>query len=234
MNDPASLSRRANISAGFRADSRDRPGREAGVLEEVVVHAADRIPGAQYAGLTLVSPARHLRTMTSTHRFPVILDEIQQRHLEGPGLTAAWLHNTVRVDDLAGDTRWPRYRREALRDTPIRSALSYRLVIPEDTLAVLSVYANATNAFDASEDIGFMLAAHATLAWDSARRDAQFRSPLPSRDVIGRAQGILMERFDMTAVAAFELLKGLSQETNTPLPRVARRLAEQRFDDMIL
>lgn len=51
----------------------------------------------------------------------------------------------------------------------------------------------------------------------AANRQHQFESSLASRDVIGQAMGIIMERFDVDAVCAFELLRRTSQESNTPV-----------------
>jgi len=47
------------------------------------------------------------------------------------------------------------------------------------------------------------------------RRGEQSRSALASRDTIGQAKGMLMERFQIDAAAAFGLLKRLSQDFNT-------------------
>jgi AmiR/NasT family two-component response regulator len=58
------------------------------------------------------------------------------------------------------------------------------------------------------------------------RRDEQFRSALASRDIIGQAKGMIMERFKVDAIQAFELLKRLSQSSNRPLAGVARQLVE--------
>ena len=69
-----------------------------------------------------------------------------------------------------------------------------------------------------------IFATHTALAWNMLRRDEQFRSALASRDVIGQAKGMLMERFGIDAVRAFDLLKRLSQDSNTPLHEVAERL----------
>ena len=71
---------------------------------------------------------------------------------------------------------------------------------------------------------GLIFATHTALAWNMLRRDEQFRSALASRDVIGQAKGMLMERFGIDAVRAFDLLKRLSQDSNTPLHEVAERL----------
>jgi AmiR/NasT family two-component response regulator len=63
------------------------------------------------------------------------------------------------------------------------------------------------------------------VAWNSARRDEQFRSALASRDVIGQAKGRIMERYRVDAVQAFDMLRKLSQDTNVPLIEIATELA---------
>ena len=62
------------------------------------------------------------------------------------------------------------------------------------------------------------------MAWNSARRDEQFKRALASRDVIGQAKGMIMERYGVDAVQAFDLLRKLSQDSNVPLFRIATDL----------
>jgi AmiR/NasT family two-component response regulator len=58
------------------------------------------------------------------------------------------------------------------------------------------------------------------------RRQEQFRSALASRDVIGQAKGMIMERYRLDAVHAFELLKQLSQRSNIKLVEVAQGIID--------
>jgi hypothetical protein len=200
-------------------------------LKEIVAKAARGIPGAQCAGLTLITRGRYITTLTSTDHYPMLLDEIAQRHLEGPCLTAAWLHDTVRVDDLTEDGRWPDFQREALLKTPIRAILALRLATPEDTLGVLSVYSCSVNAFnDVSEDIGRTFAAQAVRGWHSASQNGQLRSALSGCDVVEQAQSILMHHFDLDNRSASELLECFSRERDVSLTRLALRIAQQWFD----
>jgi AmiR/NasT family two-component response regulator len=91
----------------------------------------------------------------------------------------------------------------------------------------LNFYAEHSNAFDdEAAELGLILATHTAVGWNMVRRDEQFRSALASRDIIGQAKGMVMERFKIDAVQAFELLKRLSQNSNTPLAAVARQLVE--------
>jgi hypothetical protein len=212
--------------ASLARDLHNRRGSDADtVVSELTEHAASEVPGAQYAAVTVSPRPRHVATVAATHHYPVILDEIQRRHLEGPCLAAVADHHTVRIDDLAIDTRWPAYQHEAVARTPIRSLLSFELYTAYKSMGALSVYSSEPHAFsDEAEEIGVVFATHAALVWDSVLRDEQFRRGLNGRDVIEQAKGIIMERFRVDAVRAFELLKKQSQQTNTPLAEIARNL----------
>ncbi|MDG5486767.1 GAF and ANTAR domain-containing protein [Mycolicibacterium gadium] len=199
------------------------------VVAELAEHAAVEIPGAQYAGITLTRNGKHIETPAATHIYPMLLDKIQQRHQEGPCLTAAWEEKTVHVPNLETDDRFPLYRQDALAETPIKSIMAFQLFIAGETIGALNVYSEAPNVFDSeSRNIGLVFAAHSSVAWNSARRDEQFKRALSSRDVIGQAKGMIMERYDVDAVRAFELLRKLSQDSNVPLIRVATELVADK------
>ena len=195
------------------------------LLRELIAGAAESVPRAEYAGITVTDRRRRSQTAAATHRYPVMLDEIQRRYQQGPCLTAAALQDSVRIDDLDAEDRWPLYREEALKQTPIRSILSFGMFKEGGTTAALNFYAEPVNAFDdGSVNLGLIFASHTALVWNMMRRDLQFRSALVSRDVIGQAKGRLMERFDIDAAEAFELLRQLSQESNTPIAQIAERV----------
>ncbi len=195
------------------------------LLRNLIEGAAESVPGAQYAGITVAQRRHPAETASATHRYPVLLDEIETRCQQGPCLTAAESQESVRIDDLVGDERWPLYRREALAQTPIRSVLSIGMLREGGTASTLNFYAEPANAFDAgSLDLGLIFATHTALVWNMTRRDQQFRAALVSRDVIGQAKGRMMERFNIDAAEAFEMLKLRSQDSNTPLAMVARNV----------
>lgn len=196
-------------------------------LGKLIEHAADSVSGAEYAGITVANHQRFVETAAATHRYPVVLDEIQSRYQQGPCLSAAWEHHCIRIDDLATDDRWPRYRDEAIEQTPIRSIMAFRLFGDSKTVGALNFYAEPAHAFDDdSVERGLIYAAHTALTWKVLRRDEQFNSALASRDFIGQAKGLVMERFRIDAVAAFEVLKRLSNESNTPVAEIAQQLVE--------
>ncbi|WP_396836794.1 GAF and ANTAR domain-containing protein [Mycobacterium sp. ITM-2016-00318] len=199
------------------------------VIAELAEHAAVEVPGAQYAGVTVTRNGRHIETPAATHKWPILLDEIQQRHRQGPCLSAAWEEKTIHVRDLETDERFPLYARDVLAETPIRSVMSFQMWIAGETMGALNVYAETPNVFDdKTRAVGLVFAAHSSVAWNAARRDEQFKKALASRDVIGQAKGMLMERYGVNAIQAFDLLRKLSQDSNTPLIQIAADLVEKQ------
>jgi AmiR/NasT family two-component response regulator len=58
----------------------------------------------------------------------------------------------------------------------------------------------------------------------AARKEAGLLTALDSREMIGQAKGILMERYKITGVEAFGLLVASSQAVNRKLRDVAEHL----------
>lgn len=144
------------------------------VIGRVVDYAASAIPGAQYVGVTLALTRTQIATPAFTHPYPKMLDSAQHMLREGPCYRAARDEQTIRVDDLYDERRWPNFRREALRMTPIRSILSFNLVTSDSSSAALNLYSELPSAFSAeAEGFGYSLATRAALAWDAVRRDGQ-------------------------------------------------------------
>lgn len=199
-----------------------------GALDELIANLLGHMTCAQHAGVTLTTSGGDVQTLSATDAYPALLDDIQRRHREGPCLAAAWRHHVVRVDDIHREQRWPSYCQEVAATTPIRSILAFELFTGEESTGALNFYAESPDVFDdETVETGLVLATHVALAWHMVRRDEQFRSALASRDVIGQAKGMLMERFDIDAVQAFELLKRVSQDSNTPLAQVALELVDR-------
>jgi len=61
---------------------------------------------------------------------------------------------------------------------------------------------------------------------DDEKKDANFDEALRTRELIGQAQGILMERERITADQAFDVLRRASQYLNVKLKEVAQTLVE--------
>ena len=110
----------------------------------------------------------------------------------------------------------------------VHSLMSFQLYTHNSRMGALNLFGIKPDVFTAeNEAIGAMLATHAATALIADDERLQFQSALASRDIIGQAKGMIMERFDVDAVRAFELLRKLSQNSNTRLASVAEELVSR-------
>lgn len=203
-----------------RADS-------AALLQTIVEASVSIIPGARWAGISLVE-GHNIVPRVPTAPLVAELDEFQRRENEGPCLSALRDHQAVRIDDTATDDRWPNYARAAAA-RGVRSMLSFRLFMGHQTLGSLNLYGDREGAFsDEAAAIGGIVAQHAGVAMVGSAAESQFQAALSGRDVIGQAKGILMHRDRLTGLQAFALLIRASQETNTRLVAVAQHLVDEQ------
>ncbi|MCV6977143.1 ANTAR domain-containing protein [Mycobacterium bourgelatii] len=189
--------------------------------------ATEVLPGVAHAGVTLVVNRRRrtLETVAATGKIPRTIDRLQDEHQQGPILESLWNQYTIRVDDYEKETRWPGFVADIVEQTPVRSSLSIQLYTDEHELGKLNLYSEqAANFTPEVEELALALAAQAAVGLASARSSDELRSALASRDIIGQAKGIIMESYDVSSAEAFILLTKLSQESNTPVYEVARKL----------
>jgi GAF domain-containing protein len=195
-------------------------------MQALVAAAVDAIPGADVGGITEVRARGHrIAVRYASDQLVVDLDTAQYDLREGPCLDSAYQRRTVRVNDFTAERRWPAFAARA-RDLGAGSMLSIQLYVQGDDLGALNMYSRRPEAFDdESEQVGLLFATHAAIAMAGVQREEQLRVAISSRDIIGQAKGILMERFKLTADQAFAVLTQASSERNIKLREVAEALA---------
>jgi GAF domain-containing protein len=199
---------------------------EVATLEAMTHSVVGTLPGAEYAGVTLVHQRREVETVAATDPLVELIDAAQYETGQGPCLDALWESETVQMSDVDAESRWPQFTLRA-RGHGVRSMLSTRLFVHADRLGALNTYAASPDAFpDEALDVIRLLATHAAVALASARKINQLSHAVATRDVIGQAKGILMERHKVTADEAFNLLVQASQHSHLKLREVAERLTE--------
>ena len=198
------------------------------VLAEVVGAAVALIPGVDEASISVVIGRQQVTSQTPTGDLPDRVDRLQTELGEGPCLDAAFDQATVRVPDLANDPRWPRFAPRAV-EMGAASMLSIQLYVEGDNLGALNLYAHQVDAFDdESEFVGLLFASHAAVAFADAQTIEQLEQKAATRDLIGQAKGILMERHRLTADQAFTVLTRYSRDRNRKLRDVATDLVTNR------
>ncbi|RSM76456.1 hypothetical protein DL991_24910 [Amycolatopsis sp. WAC 01375] len=212
------------------------------VLQQVVDAAYRVVPGADLVSVTLRAPDGTFHTPVSTGEVALELDEVQYRAGTGPCVDAADSGSPghVRSDDLATEKRWPDFSRAAAGHgyTAILSTVLVPHAAPPKLPGALNIYSRRPDALDAvSEDTALLLATHGSLALASTNAVSRIeleahhlRRAVESRDVIGQAKGILMQRRGLTADEAFDLLRRTSQDLNVKLAELARTLATRHTE----
>jgi GAF domain-containing protein len=195
-------------------------------LQAITKGAVATVPGAEECSISYVIGRTKVEPRAGTGELPRYLDMLQQELEQGPCLDAIWESEVVRVDDLGADGRWPRFAARAA-EQGIGSMLCFQLFVAGDQLGAMNLYSSRPHAFDGEgQEIGHMFAGHAAVALAGAEHEEQLRAGMNSRDLIGQAKGILMERFRLTALQAFDVLSRVSQELNRKLVDVAAELTE--------
>jgi GAF domain-containing protein len=192
-----------------------------GLLQRIVEVGEEEIEGCD--GVSLMLIGRGGRITTPAFSSPIARDSdlAQYETGEGPCLESLREHQTVVIEDLETEPRWPRYREQALR-LGIRSMLSIRLFLYEDSMGVLNFYSAQPHAFDRSAQLyGEVFAAHAAIALKAAIVEGGLHQALLTRDVIGQAKGIVMRGEGLSSHDAFARLQYVSQELNRPLRDLA-------------
>lgn len=191
------------------------------VLRDVTAAAVELIPEADTAGILLIGKDRKYQSLATTDDLPQKLDDLQMTFEEGPCVQAALDDVVVRTDDFRDEPRWPKYSPAAL-ELGVMSGLSFKLYTANRTAGALNLFSTHPNVWSAkAETTGIVLAAHAAAAILASRQTEELESAVASRDRIGQAKGIIMERFKIDDVQAFALLRKLSQDSNTKLADVA-------------
>jgi transcriptional regulator with GAF, ATPase, and Fis domain len=201
------------------------------ILGDLTAAAVQLIHGVDCADILLINKGG-FHSIAPTSPIATELDEAQKRTGEGPCLDAVERDVIVRCNDLRSDGRWPQFAREA-EAAGVVSVMSFRLYTQGTDSGALNLFGFQPGSFTAEpEAVGAMLATQAALTMVNGDRQRQFESALASRDLIGQAKGIIMERFNVDAIRAFELLSRVSQQSNTPVRVIAERLVRRGEDGL--
>jgi len=213
--------------ATFAAQFHAEPDSERTIV--LVTEHARAALGCDDAGVLLRSGGK-LTTASATSARVEESDRIQRETGEGPCFAASQTSELFRVDDTTLLTDWPDWA-WSVSKLGIRSALGVPLRTHDRNYGALNLYSDEPGYFGDDEvAVALIFARHASIALDGATKEESLAQAIDARKVIGQAQGILMERYDVDADTAFDTLRRFSQVNNIKLRAVAEHvIAERRF-----
>lgn len=197
-------------------------------LQLMVDLAAELIRGIDVADVMFVRSGR-LSTAVTSHELSAKVDQVQQETGQGPCLSALHDQAFVVSHDLEKEERWPDFTPRAL-ELGVRSVAAYGLFRErengEDRYGALNMFGRQPGLDASNVELGGVFAAHCSAVLAGAINEEGLQIALISRDVIGQAKGILMERHRVTPEQAYAMLRRSSMDRNTKVRDLARTVAE--------
>ncbi|ROR90999.1 GAF and ANTAR domain-containing protein [Nocardioides aurantiacus] len=205
--------------------------RAAGVddtLEVIVRSAAEALPTFDHIGVSTVEKDGQIVTRASTSALVLELDDLQYTLHEGPCVSSMDGDDVVPAPHIETDHRWPSYLPGALR-MGLRSQLGVRLHLDDrGTIGGLNLYSTTSSEIAAGDVlVAAFFATHASLALGKARHVETLNDAVATRQLVGQAIGILMERYDIDDQAAQAFLWRGSSHTNTKVRDMAASLVAE-------
>src|SRR5918997_2456896 len=194
---------------------------------QTVVDLARRAFGSDGAGIILTAEDGGFGATTASGSDAVRADLMQVEDHQGPafGAIAGW--QPVVSAELRFDSRW-RFWGPKAADLGFRSVMSLPLA-DGDSFGALTLYSRRPSFFSADsagDELAF--AQQASYAIAVAVEREQLVRARDSRGIVGQAQGILMERYQITADQAFAVLRRYSSHLNQKLRVIAERIVSER------
>ena len=197
-------------------------------VDKLVAVAVETV-GTSFGGITLIHDhGKRFETVGSTAPSVTDADRLQYELREGPCVDASLTSRSFSSSNLADDPRWPTWG-------PQVSALGFHSILSSEIhgrgrrIGALNLYGATETAFDDKDfEMAQMFAHQAALVLGYVLHESELMHALETRTVIGQAQGILMQRFQISSATAFALLRRHSMTTNTRVRDLADYIIETR------
>ncbi|GAA4378233.1 ANTAR domain-containing protein [Nocardioides caricicola] len=179
--------------------------------------------GVQHLGADIAAVSRHLRRggldlVAATDDIGAELVALRVRDPDLPGGRPLAEGEIVQV---------PRAWHPLAADLGLESALLVGLPQLSSGPAALELYSSEQDAFAKTRSEISRLARVAGTALRFAERRVNLEDALHTHDIIGRAQGLLMERYRLTGDQAMSYLRRHSQQSQQPIRELAAHLVGQ-------
>jgi anti-anti-sigma factor len=201
-------------------------------LRLVTALAETTVDNADGVSVTLERHGR-LMTVAASDDAVILMDRHQYDTGEGPCLAAKAEGRWFYIESLADETRWPNFVPLAL-EQGIRSILSSPLMTKERPQGALNIYSSTENAFGTrQQELAALFAEQASDILTTAAPDdtdeqinQRLARALTERQVIHRAQGVVMERDQLTPEAAVAALHRAARAAGIKVADYARDVVD--------
>ncbi len=203
-------------------------------LDAIVRAAQQTVPGFDHVGISIVhgnGGGGRIETRAGTGPLVWDVDELQYKLHEGPCYDAITDGGVTVMDDISTEQRWPQYVVEVAQ-LGLRAQMGLQLYTADGALGGLNFYALEPGVDPDAVQLAELFAAHAAIALGRARHEHQLKESVASRQAIGTAVGIIMERYRIPESRAFQFLVRASSTSNIKLREVAQEVVDTTNADL--
>lgn len=198
-------------------------------LRAAVAFAVAVVGAGTHAGIAVRDRDGRLVTQASSSEMVRRADTLQQQLGQGPSLDVDGDQEILVVADLSQELRWPAWAPRVHAELGVRSLTTLLMSQTRRSTTALTLYAEQKNGFDL-EDVALAraLARQIAVSVSTGQQLEDLRVAMKNRLTIGQAQGIVMERLQVTADQAFEYLRRVSSHSNRKIIDIAGDIAANR------
>lgn len=199
-------------------------------LDAIVRAAQQTVPSFDHVGISIVHGPNNgdggrIETRAGTGQLVWEVDELQYKLNEGPCYDAITNGGITVMDDIQTEQRWPQYVVE-VGQLGLRAQMGLQLYTADGVVGGLNFYALSPGVDPDAIQLAELFAAHAAIALGRARYEHQLKESVASRQAIGTAVGIIMERYRISESRAFQFLVRASSTSNVKLREVAQEVVD--------
>jgi hypothetical protein len=230
MADPTSKHDHVTLATALAEAARtiNQPRSVEDTLEAIAFTARRSIPGFDHVGISLMHADGKIETKAATGDLVLKLDSLQYTLNDGPCVSSLREEPKIVVDRIAHAQRWRDYVPKAV-ELGLKSQMALRLYVDDEgTMGGLNLYSTTSETIDEdAPPAAEVFAAQAAVTLGHAQEVDQLNQAIQSRQQIGTALGILIERYRLDEQGAFNFLVRLSSQSNTKLRDIAARIVEE-------
>jgi transcriptional regulator with GAF, ATPase, and Fis domain len=194
---------------------------------ERVAEGAVRCAGADHAGVLLAERGKW-DLIAASDTAAAKIDRLQITLGEGPALEASAARAAILVPDVAAATSWPEWSLR-VAGMGVGCMVAASLHTARHSLGAVTVYSGTPSALgEQAKATVAVLAGHAAIVLDRLVVETGLQETAAARNIIGQAQGVLMERYGLDPRAALDLLRRHSEDSESALRAVAEDVVATR------
>ena len=186
------------------------------------------------AGLLLADPSGELQVVASTSEQSQLVEVLQLQAGSGPCVECYLTGRAVAVDDIAGLTKWLKFRDAALAQG-FRSLHAVPMRVHGRTIGAMGLFGAGSGALSTEDAaIGQALADVATISLmqertikEAALVNEQLQLALNTRVLIEQAKGVIAQTAGVDMDAAFNLLRSHARANSQSLHATAGRIVDR-------